>query len=494
VAKTRNDILWRFLADTKGLESGTKRAGKSLGKAQKATAVLTKAVGLLGAAYGARELGRFIGQAIDAASDYTESINAVEVATGIAAGQIFKFGDTAADSLGLSKRAVNEAAVAFAAFGENISIDADISNEFADFTQRAVDFASVMNVDMKEAFQTFQSTLAGQSKPIRRFGIDTSAASVKLFAMANGIGEVGKELTETEKQQARYGLLMRETDKFAGDFANTSGELANQLRIQTAEYENASAELGAELLPLQIEWVKFQRNALIPALKGVALTMRGAGVAITEVTDKGQSFNEMLANDGSTIQQVTEYLALFNDVLSDVAGGAFTLWQLGAEDAAEAQRKFNLSMEGTRPIFDQYGQGARGAAEFTKTLRESVDTSATSYERFTAKVLGAVSALAAAKRISDINLEKRSTPGSERELAGDFVPTLPKHTGGLVPGPRGTSVPILAQAGETITPSGKSGGGGNITINVNGLVTDPQGTAEAIVEAIRLYESTNGPI
>ena len=70
------------------------------------------------------------------------------------------------------------------------------------------------------------------------------------------------------------------------------------------------------------------------------------------------------------------------------------------------------------------------------------------------------------------------------------------HEGGIVQGPTGATVPILAQAGERVVPRNRAAGGsgGSLTVNVNGLVTDPQGTAEAIVEGIRLYEQTNGPI
>jgi len=43
------------------------------------------------------------------------------------------------------------------------------------------------------------------------------------------------------------------------------------------------------------------------------------------------------------------------------------------------------------------------------------------------------------------------------------VPDIPKfHSGGVVPGPRGAAVPILAQAGETVTPAGA----GTVTIRI----------------------------
>lgn len=51
-------------------------------------------------------------------------------------------------------------------------------------------------------------------------------------------------------------------------------------------------------------------------------------------------------------------------------------------------------------------------------------------------------------------------------------PDLPRfHSGGMVPGPRGADVPIMAQAGETVTPAGGGGGGSQQPIVVQ-LVAD----------------------
>lgn len=52
---------------------------------------------------------------------------------------------------------------------------------------------------------------------------------------------------------------------------------------------------------------------------------------------------------------------------------------------------------------------------------------------------------------------------------GFSMPQLPEfHTGGIVPGPRGAEVPIMAMAGERVTPPGGGGGGVVINLTVNG--------------------------
>jgi hypothetical protein len=114
---------------------------------------------------------------------------------------------------------------------------------------RIADFASVHNLSLEEAGRVAQSTLAGETEAFRGYGGDVSAAAVENYAFANGIADVGTKLTEGQRVLARYGLFMQRTDQYAGDFANTSGSLANQQRILAAQVENLAARFGQELAP-----------------------------------------------------------------------------------------------------------------------------------------------------------------------------------------------------------------------------------------------------
>jgi hypothetical protein len=241
--------------------SGVGGVGGTVGKkfSQGFGGALKGIAGPLIAALGTAAVGNFVKSAVSEASDLEESLNAVNVAFGASAAGILKFGESAAKSLGVSNVEFNNAAVRFSAFAERIvGVGNDASGFIADVSTRATDFASVFNIDVKEALQVFQSGLAGEAEPLKRFGINLLDSEVKAFAMANGIGAVGRELTETEKVQARYGLLMEATNKTAGDFANTSDGLANGMRILKATIADTQAEVGAALLPAL--------QALVPAI------------------------------------------------------------------------------------------------------------------------------------------------------------------------------------------------------------------------------------
>lgn len=211
-----------------------------------------------------------VSQSVVIGSDLAESVNALNKSFGDASEGVQQLGRESATSLGISNREFNSLAVRFSGFADAIVGEGGDAARFIDeLTTRGSDFASVYNLEVAEALELFQSGLAGETEPLRRFGVDLSAAAVESFAYANGIGTVGTALTEAQKQQARYGLLLQETAKTEGDFADTSGELANQQRILAASFEDAQAKLGTALLPSLTELINLANEELVPILDEV---------------------------------------------------------------------------------------------------------------------------------------------------------------------------------------------------------------------------------
>lgn len=547
MARGTNDILFRFLSDTKGLESGTRRAKGALSSTDKAMSAVRASAGLLGAAVGARGLVDQFNQAVGAASDYTESVNAVEVATGDAAEEIMAFGRDAAQSIGMSKTAVNEAAVAFSAFGRQIDSE-DLAGTFEEYATRATDFASVMNLDVNRAMQVFQSGLAGESEPLRRFGIDMSAAAVASEAYATGITESGKALTETEKVQARYSLLMKQTSEFQGDFANTSGELANQQRIMAAEMENARIELGEELLPVMLEATKVgvgfakmlsevprqftrlgtEADKLAHRLSlGLIGNISAARNQLDEFNDTVRTVHNRLEDGKNPVNVYADWVAhmgkeafISTDLLSDMANEI----GLTDEQVAESTRllianadAFGLTAIQVQILQDElrglqgpiataddamigYADAVTATGDSVDGLGEDLDILARKvsigqkkpWETWTQHIQTQVNAAQAALRGLVI-------PGLGT-LPGTRIPGGPGtseqfHGGGHVPGPPGQEHMALLRGGEQVLTNGQQNnrGGGGPTINVTfeGVVGDPVAVAEQIQDLLELYGRTN---
>lgn len=210
----------------------------------------------------------FTKQAISVASDLEESINAVNVAYGSAADSILKIGETSAKAMGVSRGEFNAAAVRFSAFAERVvGSGGDVAGFIQDISLRAADFASVFNIDVAEALRVFQSGLSGEAEPLKRFGINLLDSEVKAYALRTELIKQGETMTETQKVQARYGLLMESTNKTAGDFANTSDSLANSQRILKATFTDLQGQIGTALLPVMGELLTAVADGLLPAME-----------------------------------------------------------------------------------------------------------------------------------------------------------------------------------------------------------------------------------
>lgn len=242
----------------------------------------------------------FVLGSIDIASDLSESVNAVQVAYGDAADEVLKLGENSAQAFGLSKRDLNGYATQFSSFVSTIAgAGGDVAGTLQTLVGRGTDFASVFNTDVSEALRLFQSGLAGETEPLRKYGIDLSAATVEAYALANGIGDGVGALTEAEKVQARYGSLLEQTAKVQGDFANTSSELANQNRINAAEWDNVQAKIGTAFLPVAKELATILGDDVIPVIADLA-EKHGPGLA--------QAFADVLPQLTSLAQEVLPQL------------------------------------------------------------------------------------------------------------------------------------------------------------------------------------------
>ena len=190
------------------------------------------------------------------ASDLEESANAVSVVFGEATPKLVKFGETAAEAVGLSQSSFNSLSTVIGAQLKQTGKDIDlVADDTIELTKRGADLASVFNVDVGTAMTALGSALRGEAEPARKFGINISEAALQAEALASGLVTSKSEITEQIKVQVRYNLIMEQSAQVQGDFANTSDSLANSTRIAKAELQNATAALGQELLPIAVKVV-----------------------------------------------------------------------------------------------------------------------------------------------------------------------------------------------------------------------------------------------
>lgn len=199
----------------------------------------------------------FFKSSIDAASDLNESLSKTRVVFGSSSKEVERFAKNAATSLGQSRQSALESA---ATFGNLFTAMKLGKPQAADMSQAVVklagDLASFNNVRPEEAIEALRSGLVGEVEPLRRFGVNVSAAALQQKAFALGLIKTEKEaLTPAAKAQAAYALIMEQTKTAQGDFLRTSSGLANQQRILSASFTDLKAKLGAALLPVVLKVV-----------------------------------------------------------------------------------------------------------------------------------------------------------------------------------------------------------------------------------------------
>lgn len=221
-------------------------------------------------------------QSIEAAGDLGESINKASVTFGRSRKIILAWSKTTARALGTSRREALESA---SGFGQILKASGFTDKAAAHMSKTMVelagDLASFHNLDTADALEKIRSGLVGEAEPLRTLGVLLSENAMQEEAYRLGIAKRGETLTEAQKVQARYHLILEQTSDAQGDFARTSGSMANQQRILSARFEDLSAKLGKKILPLALKLVRWANRTMPGAMKNVG----GAFEAVTESWD-----------------------------------------------------------------------------------------------------------------------------------------------------------------------------------------------------------------
>jgi tetratricopeptide (TPR) repeat protein len=253
------------------LEAVTSQFTSGMKDAASATGHVSDRIQGMSSKLDASRLNAFAKDSIRAATDLEESVNAVGKTFGASAEIITGFGRVAAETVGLSSSQFNQLSTVTGAMLTNFGLSAqEAATETVQLTQRAADMASVFNTDVASVLTAVQAALRGESEPIRRFGVSLDDATVRAKAVAMGLAETTSAVDNNAKAAARLALIYEQTNKVAGDFADTSEGLANSTRIAAANLENAKANFGKAAAPILADALNFSTQLLnsIQALGG----------------------------------------------------------------------------------------------------------------------------------------------------------------------------------------------------------------------------------
>lgn len=211
-------------------------------------------------------------KAIDISSDLTEVNNVVVNTFGQYSDQLEKFSKDAITNYGISELAAKETASRFQAMGITMGAPVkNMANMSMELTKLSADLASFYNVDQSDAARSLWSVFTGETEPMRKFGLDLTEASLKAYALKNGLDSNISSMTQFEKTLLRYQYVLENTKNVQGDFARTSQNWANQLRI---------------LQQLVIKIAGVWGNAFVNMLKPLVQALNKALIAVYSFSEK----------------------------------------------------------------------------------------------------------------------------------------------------------------------------------------------------------------
>lgn len=218
-----------------------------------------------------------LGDSIDIASSLIEVENVVRTTFGNYENLVNDMAKTSIRDFGMSELSVKQYSSRFQAMGVAMGFSqkkmADMSVEL---TKLTADMASFYDIEQSDVARNLQAIFTGETEPLRKYGLDLTQATLKEWALKNGLDANISSMTQAEKTMLRYKYVMANTVAAQGDFAKTADTWHNQTVILKQSFQELAGIIGTSLI-----------NALKPFLSGL-------NFAMTQVIDFAETVTNAL--------------------------------------------------------------------------------------------------------------------------------------------------------------------------------------------------------
>jgi hypothetical protein len=173
------------------------------------------------------------------------------------------------EAYGISEKTLMNAQAIFKnMLGSLGEISGDMAYSLSEgITQMALDYASLYNVTLENAFTKFQAALAGQVRPIRSVsGFDITENTLFQLYQSLGGEKTMRQLSRTEKQLLSILAVFQQMNASGavGDLQKTMGSFANQSRVWAESLNEVKTWLGVILTyTIQESGIMIKLNAIV---------------------------------------------------------------------------------------------------------------------------------------------------------------------------------------------------------------------------------------
>lgn len=279
-------VIVRIVTEKKG------DAGKELeGTAAKVDGVAKKFQKLaLPAAAAAGAVLAFGRSAADSASRTQQAMGAIDSVFGKNAGQVRKWAEGAAQSVGLASSEYGELATVIGSQLKNMGMPLDqVAGKTNDLIGLGADLAATYGGTTAEAVEALSATLRGETDPIERYGVSINQAAIAAKQAQDGTKGLEGAAGKQAKTMATLALITQQTADAQGKFSEEQDTAAGQAQRASAEYENMKSSLGMALLPVitvaakvlgQMAAAAGKHPAIFQAIAAIVVVLAGVILAL----------------------------------------------------------------------------------------------------------------------------------------------------------------------------------------------------------------------
>ncbi|MBQ2902412.1 MAG: hypothetical protein IJE49_11285 [Agathobacter sp.] len=218
--------------------------------------------------------------------------------------------------LGLNVQEVTQFVAEFASISNSMGQTGDVSLAIADvFTKLAGDLSSYFNVDYSTIMEDLQNALLGQTDALEEYRINLSDVQLQTLAYEYGIEKSVEDMTQAEKAQLKMIAILKQSDAYWGNLADTINTPANTFRELANNCKEVVTVFGQLFMPVLEQILPFVDGVVI-AIGNLLTSIAGFFGIKVNMDDMGIGTDgasaELEANHGGETAYTIEYNSSFS--------------------------------------------------------------------------------------------------------------------------------------------------------------------------------------
>lgn len=185
------------------------------------------------------------------------------------------------------------------------------------FTQRALDVASILGKSDTDVVNAFRSALMGNGRALQEYGISIKATAIEQELWNMGVRKSFADVDAATKMQAAYNVVMRDTQKFENGATGTRQTYNSQTKEMHKNVEDIAKLIGNDLIPVATgalstfnDWAKANKEFIA---SNISETLKSVADIFISIKDAVEATNGQL-------QKIIEVVPHLKSVFSEISG------------------------------------------------------------------------------------------------------------------------------------------------------------------------------